>query len=359
MMQPHPSAPSVARPSRNVFLTHLFFCSLFLVVPILVFMRQPGERAFTLTRPFVQDMIANAILLGFFYINYYVLIPRYYFTHRYLKYILYLLLCLSFVLWVPHALITPLRDSLPDHPPGLQGPPMIDDRPFLYFVWDEFRRHLYLFFTAIFFSLLLRIREHLDQVREEKLVAELASLRAQINPHFLFNTLNSIYTLSVKKDERVSEAILQLSGIMRYAIRDARDTRIPLRQEIDYICNYIGLQRARLGDTATILFDCTGPAGGLTIAPLLLITYIENAFKYGINPDAPDSRVEIHLTVTGSGIQLRTFNNKAVDSHQPVSTGIGMDNTRDRLQYLYPGKHSLHIGDTAETYSVTLTLELT
>ncbi|KAI9463098.1 histidine kinase-domain-containing protein [Russula earlei] len=213
---------------------------------------------------------------------------------------------------------------MPPLPPGMQRAegPFPHPPPLATFVFDEFRRHLYLFFTAIFFSFLLKTREHLSQLKEDKLKAELSLLKAQINPHFLFNTLNSIYILSVKKDSRASDAIINLSGLMRYVIKDANDYTISLQKEIEYITNYVELQKARLHDTAHIRFDCSGEPGNKQVAPLILITYIENAFKYGINPDVDDCIVEITLQVTDTGILLHTFNKKVPISSLANTTGI-------------------------------------
>jgi LytS/YehU family sensor histidine kinase len=257
---------------------------------------------------------------------------------------------------------------LPDPDRGFPGfplreprPPFVEPhRPFTLatFVFDEFRRHLFLFFTAVFFSLLLRTREHLSEVKEEKVKAELSHLKSQINPHFLFNTLNSIYVLSIKKDDRASAAIINLSGLMRYVIKDANDYKIPLQKEIEYIRNYIELQRARLGGTTQIRFVCSGDPDNKEISPLLLITYIENAFKYGVNPDEDDCLVEVKIHILDTRLRMFAFNKKVPLAKNTDSTGIGIANTAERLHLLYPGKHNIEIKENDKTYSVTLSLEL-
>ncbi len=345
-------------------LTHIFFVSLFLIVPTLAFVRPPGESSFALTKIFVQDTTANFVLLCFFYLNYYILLPKLFFRRKYIQYILCVVVFLSLAFTLPFLVGRYVPGISRDIPPVIiekskviflppSGPP-----PIATFVFDEFRRHLFLFFTAIFFSFLLRTREHLSQLKEEKLKAELSSLKSQINPHFLFNTLNSIYTLSVKKDDRASEAIINLSGLMRYVIKDANSYKISLQKEIDYIKNYIELQKARLGNTAEIRFESSGEPGNKEIVPLILITYIENAFKYGVNPDVDDCTVKIVLQITDEGIRFYVFNKKVQRSAHLESTGIGMSNTSERLKHLYPGKHFLEISDNKETFSVTLTLTL-
>jgi hypothetical protein len=337
------------------WLTHVFFITLFLVVPTLATVKPPGEPFFTITRVFVQDTIANAVLLCFFYFNYYIFIPNVYFKRQYLQYVIYTLLFLALSLTIPHIVGTHIPDyerQFPDfalrhRPPSL---PMM--------VFDEFRRHLYLFFSAVFFSFLLRTREHLSEIKEEKANAELLLLKSQINPHFLFNTLNSIYVLSITKDDRASAAIVNLSGLMRYVIKEATDDKIPLQKELEYIRNYIDLQRARLGETTRIVFQCQGDPYENQITPLLLITYIENAFKYGVNPDEDDCLVEVKIHIVQKQLGMSVFNRKVTNAANIESTGIGIVNTAERLRLLYPGKHTIDIKEDNETYSITLSLEL-
>ena len=242
-------------------------------MPTLAFVRQPGEPFFAVTRVIVQDTVANFVLLCFFYLNYYILIPRLFFKHNYVQYTVCVVLFLSLAMTLPH-LVGRLLTGIDDPPPvfDIQGSPAGFRPPrhpqsMISFVFDEFRRHLYLFFSAVFFSFLLRTREHLSELNEEKLQAELASLKSQINPHFLFNTLNSIYGLSMKKDDGAPAAIINLSGLMRYVIKDAHDYKIPLNRELEYIRNYIDLQKARVGNTSRVEYECTGDPGNKDIAP--------------------------------------------------------------------------------------------
>ncbi len=350
--------------AQEGWLMHVFFVMLFLVVPTLSFVRPPGEPFFASTRVFVQDTTANFVLLCFFYLNYYLLLPKYFFKRQYFVYFILVFLFVAIAFALPHY----VGKYFPDVVMGYENngrhepppfPPFDKNRFSLpSFVFDEFRRHLGLFFTAIFFSFLLRTRQHVSQLKEDKLKAELSSLKSQINPHFLFNTLNSIYSLSVKKDSRASEAIINLSGLMRYVIKDANDNRIHLQKEIDYISNYIELQKARLGNTANISFETSGVMGNKEIAPLILITYIENALKYGINPDVDDCVVDVKIQITDDGLTLFVFNKKVPLAAKIESTGIGISNTAERLKLLYPNKHKIEIKENNETYSITLSLEL-
>ena len=346
----------------NKLLWHLLFIFIFLIVPILVSTRPSGEPFLTVTRPFTRDIIGNVLLLSFFYLNYYVLVPKYYFNKKYVAYIVIILLSLTIILMLPSLIAERLFLTGSGSPPSFK-PKRIEDtvreRGVIALFFSRLRHFLYLFFIALFFSFLLRIRENMAKIREEKLKAELSSLKSQINPHFLFNTLNSIYALSIKKDDRASEAITNLSGLMRYIIKDADKYKIPLNTELEYIKNYIELQKARLGDTVTVYFDCTGETRNKEIAPLILITYIENAFKYGVSPDEDDCIIKISIRIQDERISLHILNRKVARSARLESTGMGMKNTEKRLDHLYPQKHTLLINDGNENYSVTLSIELT
>lgn len=346
---------------KNIF-RHILFCALFLIIPILLSTRPQGEPFLTITNPFIRDIIGNFLLLVFFYINYYVLVSKYYFNKQYFIYVVLVLLALAVVFMLP-SLLTGRFTAGPQGPPPPFKPaplnPLSAKEPGIYsFMFNELKHHFYLFFIALFFSFLLRTRVQMAEIREEKLKAELSSLKSQINPHFLFNTLNIIYSLSVKKDDRAAEALLNLSGLMRYIIKDASRYKIPLKEEVEYIRNYIELQKARVGNTAEIRFNFSGEPGVLEIAPLILITYIENAFKYGVNPDVDECVVNVKIQMTDGGLSLFAYNKKVPLADKIDSTGIGISNTAERLKHLYAGKHSLTINENKETYSVHLSIAL-
>jgi hypothetical protein len=342
-------------------LLHLLCCSVFLLMPVLISTRPPEEPFLTVTKPFIRDIIGNAMLLAFFYLNYYWLIPKLYYRRKYVLYIGLILLSLLLVITLPSIFTGRLfampRSTAPSVKPGLINP-MPAHRTVLSFLFDEMKHHLYLFIIALFFSLMLRIRQRLFQAQEDKLNAELSSLKAQINPHFLFNTLNSIYALAVKKDDKTADAVINLSELMRYIIKDAHNNKVALEKELNYIGNYIDLQKSRLGNTARIYFTSTGNFEGKEIAPLILITFIENAFKYGINPDA-DSEIRIQIDIEKSDLHMQVFNKKVKTINNTGSTGIGIQNTKERLQLLYPSKHHITIQDTNIYFSVDLIITLT
>lgn len=190
-----------------------------------------------------------------------------------------------------------------------------------------------------------------------KFNAELCLLKAQINQHFLFNTLNNIYSFIIAKDDRAAQAVINLTGFMRYVIRNAKEEKIPLQEELDYITHYVELQRYRAVSKAHIDFMLNGLAEDRKIAPLMLITFIENAFKYGLSPEV-DSLVWVDITINGNELCLTTYNKKARQAFPDISSGIGIANTRDRLRLLYPDRHRLVIKDDDNSFLVNLIIRL-
>ncbi len=194
------------------------------------------------------------------------------------------------------------------------------------------------------------------QAEADKAQAELSFFKAQINPHFLFNTLNNIYSLAVTKNDNTADAIMKLSNIMRYITDEGNETMVPLQDEIDCINNYISLQKLRLGENITINFSVTGDAAGKSLPPLILMTFIENAFKHGVSNHEPVG-IDIHIAAHERQIDFATRNKLFIIPRNTERTGIGIENTRKRLQVLYPGKHSLSIVGNDDVYAVDLTLQ--
>jgi two-component system LytT family sensor kinase len=193
-------------------------------------------------------------------------------------------------------------------------------------------------------------------LENERLNAELNFLKLQINPHFLFNTLNSIYSQAHFRSEQTEHSILKFSRIMRYVLYDSSADKIPLLQDLDYISNYIDLQKLRLSKNITIQYDVTGSMNGLVIAPLLLITFIENAFKHGISYTAP-SEINISINVIENELML-TVGNAITQSSRESSGGVGLINAQRRLDVLYPNRHLLDVIENDHLYIVNLKIEL-
>ncbi len=197
-------------------------------------------------------------------------------------------------------------------------------------------------------------------LENERLNAELNFLKLQINPHFLFNTLNSIYSQAHLKSEQTEYSILKFSQIMRYVLYDSTTGKIPLKKDLEYIRNYIDLQKLRISKNITIQYDVTGVTSDLLIAPLLLITFIENAFKHGISYSSP-SAIDIRIGVTGTDLTLTVGNTiirNPLHNRDSAGGGVGLVNARRRLDVLYPGRYLLDISDNNSIYVVNLKISL-
>lgn len=325
------------------------------------------------------NFLSYILMLGFFYLNYYLLIPKLYFTKKYLWYALSTLFSFGIVIFmlisVDRQDVLPQLNPSPDGSPQslreerrppefIQGqspnfpsppPQSMQKKPPFGF---ELSHALFLFLVGIFVSLSLRINDRLIQTEREKLNTELSFLKAQINPHFLFNILNTIYSLAIEQSNKTADAVVKLSSLMRYVMREAATEFVPLMKELNYIENYVALQQLRLDDTAEIDFKIKGRPNGQQIAPLILISFIENAFKYGVNPQEK-SQIQVHLSIAENHLLLRTFNKKVRVFHdEDTSGGIGIENTKTRLELLYPNKHLLILNETAQDFTVNLTLSL-
>jgi two-component system, LytTR family, sensor kinase len=193
-------------------------------------------------------------------------------------------------------------------------------------------------------------------LENEKLTSELNFLKSQINPHFLFNTLNNIYSLANKKSDQTELALLKLSQILRYVIYKSPHERVSLEQEITYIKDFIDLNRLRLVQKVKVFFEVKGETDGILLPPMLLIPFIENAFKHGVSYSHL-SAINIFLESSDKNIFLRVFNlkNKSVKDRD---SGIGLQNVARRLNLIYPDKHTLTIRDSTETFIVELKIDL-
>ncbi len=353
-------------------LIHIIACLGFLALAFIPFFQGKSDVFFN---PLAgREFLGYALLIPIFYFNYFILVPKLYFSKKYVFYILAILAVYfsyrmigNFVLSQNDFLRRPPQAHLTDRPPppppnGASMPPpkpphqhpnnsQID-------VFIDVNQKIFPFLVIIVFSLMLRISTRWQQTEREKIAAELSYLKAQINPHFLFNTLNSIYSLAIMKSDETPTAVVKLSGMMRYVLSEAATDFVSLEKEIVYIKNYIDLQKLRFGESISLEFMINGQTNGFQIAPLVLIPFIENAFKHGVNAEE-DSVIEIKIDITANELFLYVVNKKVtVHISEENKSGLGVDNTRNRLELLYPKRHKLSIYDTDEQYLVELSIVL-
>jgi LytS/YehU family sensor histidine kinase len=242
----------------------------------------------------------------------------------------------------------------PGPPPGFgfgDGPPM---KP------NQHAHTILIFVCGVFASLFLSISRRLQASERDRMEAELSLLKAQINPHFFFNTLNNIYSLTFSDIPLSRDALLKLSRMMRYVLYETISDTSLVSKEMDFVHDYIELMTIRVPSYTTVNFTESKPHRGYRIAPMLLLPFIENAFKHGINA-VKESKISIDLSVQNDALNLHVFNdiNTDLDKDGIDQKGIGLQNTRKRLDLLYPDKYSLVIDDSqANTYEIALRIDL-
>ncbi len=389
----------MSRKYIQIFL-HVLACFAFLAFAVLL---APGPEinSQTITNPHtLRDIISYFLIFLFFYLNFYFLLPKYYFKKKHFRYIFSVLFSFALVIIVPRLIFFSERHHIERHqrfplpqsemrteeefhhdkfPVNKNGsdpghevnvdsehnhpmPPPGRRRHSEFYGFDlhhlafEATQSFILFIFVILFSLVIKTRNKLRSTEKEKLNAELSYLKAQINPHFLFNTLNSIYSLAIEKSDYTPTAVVKLSGMMRYVLTESSAQYVSLEKEINYIRDFVDLQKLRAGDTADVQFDVSGDFIGNRIAPLILIAFIENAFKHGVNPEEK-SVIVIRLIVTGKKLNLIVKNNK-VNLNSDLSNQVGLENTINRLDLIYPSKYTLHFRENDNEYRVELILEL-
>lgn len=198
------------------------------------------------------------------------------------------------------------------------------------------------------------------QLAQEKLEAEIKFLKSQIHPHFLFNTLNNLYALTLKKSDLAPEMVLKLSALLDYMLYECNADRLPVTKEINLLKDYIALEKLRHGERLNVDFSLTGQTEGVMISPLILFPFVENSFKHGVNNELNNSFIDIKLKIENGLLNLKVINSKnnlAAKTKSKTEEGIGLKNIKRRLDLLYPG-HVLVTEDEKEIFSVDMTINL-
>jgi two-component system LytT family sensor kinase len=226
---------------------------------------------------------------------------------------------------------------------------------YVYEVWRFSTASLYAFAYWIY---LQRIEEQKLRAETEKLLhtAEIAFLKAQINPHFLFNTLNFVYGDVVGKSESSGKAILSLTKLLRYSVESTKSESTSLIKEVEAISEYIILQKLRFSQRVYVTFDKSGFLPIFAISPLILLSLVENAFKYGIIDDA-ENPISIKLMVDRDNLAFSCINTKRLDFKDKETTSVGLANIIRRLDLLYQNDYTLLVDDTKHTYKVSLDIQ--
>jgi two-component system, LytTR family, sensor kinase len=353
---------SVLKKITVQIIIHIAAWACFLLLPF-VFYPLPRDREFSFftERYFTALFIVNNVfIIAFYYVNTHLIIPKLLDHKKFLSYTLIILALLIFYGLLPriyHGLFGYLQPPPPG--PGMR-PNQIRNHPLVSSSNIAIFLMVFVFSTGIkVINEWLRSEQRNKEIAHEKLQAELSFLKAQINPHFLFNTLNNIYALASDQSEHTAAAVMKLSSIMRYVLTEARNDLVPLEKEILFTSHYIELQKMRLTDKTSIDFTIQGDPLGRQIAPLLLLPFVENAFKYGIST-REWSPIRILLDIKKDSLYFSISNQKHLNTSLRMAdnTGIGINNTRRRLDLLYADRYTLSIEDKTGEFSVHLNISV-
>jgi two-component system, LytTR family, sensor kinase len=300
----------------------------------------------------------SLFLILIFYFHGYWMIPRLMLKKKWVTYIgLQILLLAAFVFFREFLFMR--------RPPGhFPVPPMNVPRSEFEFFKPAMGNSIFLYFVIVIISGGVRIMQEwikaekrAKQNEAERMAMELSLLRSQINPHFLFNTLNNIYSLALIKSEMTADAVMKLADIMRYLTEDSNSDKVVLNREVDYLRHYVELQRIRLESKMKIVVNLSGNFLNYSIPPLILMPFVENAFKYGTSSHQ-DTEISINLAIINDVLKLNIINRIFTGNKNTGTNGIGIKNTRQRLEHIYPGKHTLEITDSGKIFKVFLSINL-
>jgi len=205
----------------------------------------------------------------------------------------------------------------------------------------------------------LKELERMERLEKEKIANELKFLKAQINPHFLFNTLNNLYSNVINKSPKAPDMVMQLSGILDYVLYKSQQNTVPLSEEVQTIENFLGLEKIRYGKRLVVEYE-KGQDLKLSVSPLILLSLVENAFKHGASGNIDDPKIKIDIRETHGEIRCEVWNTKSKykgEINDAYKKGIGMKNIRRQLDLIYPNRHQLFIEDNTDYYRVLLTIQ--
>jgi two-component system, LytTR family, sensor kinase len=303
---------------------------------------------------FFEEIIYLPGKMVFTYFVLYFLLPRFLLVGKYGNFFLWLMVS-SFAIGIVQRYVAYNVDYPIYYPQALADP---------FFYFPKIVKMFVAIYPVTFVAVAIKLlkywyaNQQAQQVlTEQKLQAELKFLKTQIHPHFLFNTLNNLYALTLKKSERAPEMVLKLSELINYMLYECTSDEVSLGKEIKFIKNYAAIEKMRYGDKLDIDIRVAGDISDRKIAPLVLLPFVENCFKHGASEELQQSWVKVTIDVQPHVTLMKVENNKAGENgiHKPA--GIGIQNVKRRLDLIYPEQHELKIINGEETFLVILTIQ--
>src|SRR5690606_29628938 len=338
--------PSLRRCYR--ILLHMLFWGMAIGFYILFFSNQNDN--FALTIFFVALLIPVTISTTYF-INYY-LIPRHLFSHRYKSFVLYFIYTINLSVYLDMMIILATFIIMAKYNVRLMEAAMMD-------IMTIVAASFMIVFSAMAIKLVfswLNVQKENQQLIIEKIESELKFLKSQIHPHFLFNTLNNLYCLTVDKSDKAPEVVLKLSELLDYMLHECSPKFVSLEKEIHQLRNYISLESLRYSDRLSVEVILSGNIAHQKIAPLLLITLMENCFKHGVMNAAGNCWINVTITALENTVEIVLKNSKTNSNHSSNS-GIGLQNVRSQLNLLYPERHTISINERLNEFETNILIK--
>lgn len=339
--------------SKGAIIVNSVFWLFMLVICILLLVNSKAKP--TPFEIFIEFGVYGAINLSLFYINYLILIPNV--IKRRQKswlYVFLLLILIAVTVLLKFAIAYLYPEIILTH--GPKGGMRTSNN--VYLLQTTFFSGFFIVISSLLkFSTDWFSNERIQRnLESEKKDMELQFLKSQLNPHFLFNSLNNIYSLAYQKSEKTADAVLKLSEIMRYMIYESNDSWVALNKEVEYVQSFVELQKLRFKDGAAVEIKINGEIDGQKIVPLILISFVENAFKHGVAND-PEDPIRINI-IANQKILHFSVSNKKSKTNKDAMGGVGLNNVERRLQLLYPERYKLNIVNSATHYTTELMLDL-
>lgn len=286
------------------------------------------------------------------YITNYLLIPKLLYKQKYLWFAVVFIMMILSTSFIKMNILGRMLDN-----PSLYNWSVnIKER-----LYDNILPHFFLVIAGAAVQLMLdyqRLQQRMIETAKEKAEAELNFLKSQINPHFVFNSLNTVYFLINKDNAGAREALHKFSAMLRYQLYETGGEKIPIEKEIHYLKDYTALQQLRKDEKYTVGFTCGDDVRDFSIEPLLLIPFVENAFKHISHRQDAVNYVKVNMSKSNGCFHFKVENSREPVFSPAVNGGIGMTNVKRRLELLYPGKHELKVDKATEKFLVELTIQL-
>jgi len=336
----------IKRTTLQIFI-HSVIWLLIIFVPFVLFDKPDSK--ITLDK-IIFFIIHVLLFVSIFYSNYLIFIPHFLSKRKFILYIGAIIICIALLVIINNIFSS---NILPE-----EAAPNIHK--------TRFRASL-VFFSVFLIAVSTSIKvtqnwyyneKQKNIIKNEKLNSELSFLKSQVNPHFLFNTLNNIYSLANRKSEYTADAIMKLSHLMRYMLYEAKKETVSLQYEINYLVDYIELQKLRMPDKSKVIFNIDSIEIEKEIEPMLLIPFVENAFKHG-DIFSENAKIEIQLRINENELYFKVENNidKKLISEKDKGSGIGLNNLKKRLELLYPDNHEFFTETKNDIFTSVLNIK--